>query len=76
MNFPPGIDIELPPPPKTRMWKDVFSSLDKLIEDVIIYISYIIAVLCGLKFIIYIVNGFATKSYMGPAAMDDSTLFR
>ena len=76
MNFPSGIDIELPPPPKARVWKDVFSSLDKLIEDIIIYISYIIAVLCGFKFIIYIVNGFTTKSYMGPSTMDDSSLFR
>ncbi len=76
MNFSSGIDIELPPPAKTRMWKDIFSSLDKLIEDIIIYISYIIAVLCGFKFIIYIVNGFTTKSYMGPQSMDDSSFIR
>jgi hypothetical protein len=66
-------DIVLPVLNKSHIWKDIFSSLDKLIEDTIIYISYIIAVLCGFKFIIYIVNGFTTKSYMGSQSMDDTT---
>jgi hypothetical protein len=76
MNLPPGIDIELPPLAKARIWKDTLSALDEMINDFIIYICYGIALLCGFKFIIYIVNGFTTKSYMGPSTMDDSSLFR
>jgi hypothetical protein len=76
MNIPPMIDIELPPLAKARIWTDIFSSLDELIEDIMIYICYGIALLCGFKFIIYIVNGFTSKSYMGTSTLDDSTFRR
>jgi hypothetical protein len=76
MNFPPGIDIELPPIAKSRMWKDTLNTFDELISDIIIYICYGIAILCGFKFIIYIINGFTTKSYMGPQSLDDSSFIR
>jgi hypothetical protein len=76
MHISPGIDIELPPLAKAHIWTDILKSLDRLIEDFIIYIAYIIAVLCGFKFIIYIVNGFATKSYMGAKSLDDSSFMR
>jgi hypothetical protein len=76
MNFSTQLDIELPSPPKSHILKDICISLNTLIEDIIIYIAYIIAVICGFKFIIYIVNGFATKSYMGSQSMDDSSFIR
>jgi hypothetical protein len=76
MNLPPGIDIELPPLAKARIWKDTLSALDEMINDFIIYICYGIALLCGFKFIIYIVNGFTTKSYMGTSTLDDSSFIR
>jgi hypothetical protein len=76
MNFPAGIDIELPPSVKPRMFKDTLVFLDEFIKDIILYLSYGIAILCGFKFIIYIVNGFTTKSYMGPQSMDDSSFIR
>jgi hypothetical protein len=76
MNFPAGIDIELPPLAKARFWKDTFIFLDECIKDIILYLCYGIAILCGFKFIIYIVNGFTTKSYMGPQSLDDSSFIR
>ena len=76
MNIPPQIDIELPPIAKTRVWTDILTSLNEMITDIILYICYGIALLCGFKFIIYIVNGFATKSYMGPTTMGNSSSFR
>jgi hypothetical protein len=76
MNFPAGIDIELPPLAKTRVWKDTFNFLDEFIKDIILYLCYGIAILCGFKFIIYIVNGFTTKSYLGPQSLDDSSFIR
>jgi hypothetical protein len=76
MNLPPGIDIELPPLAKARIWKDTLSALDEMINDFIIYICYGIALLCGFKFIIYIVNGFTTKPHMGPSTLDDSSFIR
>lgn len=76
MNFPPGIDIELPPLAKLRIWKDTLTFIDEFIKDIILYLSYGIAILCGFKFIIYIINGFTTKSNMGPQYMDDSSFIR
>lgn len=70
------INIELPPFVKSHSLTDILFSLDKLITDIILYICYGIAILCGFKFIIYIVNGFATKSYMGAKSLDDTPLFR
>lgn len=73
MNIPPQIDIELPPLAKKRIFTDILKTLDELIEDIIIYICYGIAILCGFKFILYIVNGFTTKSSMGAQSLDDTS---
>ncbi len=69
-------DIILPDVTKGRDLKNVFESFDKLIENIILYLAYAIAVLCGLKFVISFINGFTTKSYMGSTALDDSSFFR
>lgn len=66
-------DIQLPILPKGIAMHNTFIFLDKLLADIILYIAYTIAVLCGFKFIIYILNGFTTKSYMGASAVDDSS---
>jgi hypothetical protein len=69
-------DIELPPIAKTKTYIDILESLDGMIEGILIYLCYGIAILCGFKFIIYILNGFATKSHMGASSMDDSSFRR
>lgn len=69
-------DIRLPSLPNRLALKSTFEFIDELIRDIILYFAYGIALLCGFKFIIYILNGFAAKSYMGSAAMDDSSLLR
>jgi len=67
-------DIQLP---VTRAsLQSTFDFLDKLLADIILYIAYVIAVLSGFKFIIYILNGFSTKSFMGTSALDDSSFRR
>jgi hypothetical protein len=65
-------DIQLP----TLRFGDIvlgntFEFLDKLLADIILYFAYASALLCGFKFVIYILNGFATKSRMGAASLDD-----
>ena len=62
--------------PKGAALKSTLEYLDKFVIDLILYLCYGIAILCGFKFIIYIVNGFTTKSYMGPTTLDDTSLFR
>jgi hypothetical protein len=69
-------DIELPPIAKAKIYIDILKGLDQMINDFLIYICYAIAILCGFKFIIYILNGFATKSYMGPTTVDNSSFGR
>ena len=69
-------DIQLPNLPNRLTLKSTFEFIDELIKDIILYFAYGIALLCGFKFIIYILNGFATKSYMGSPAMDDSSFLR
>jgi len=60
-------------PTQDKSLKTTFEFLDKFIIDIILYLAYGIAILCGFKFVIYILNGFATKSYMGASALDDSS---
>jgi hypothetical protein len=69
-------DIQLPSLPKGLALKNTFEFIDELIRDIILYFAYGIALLCGFKFIIYILNGFTTKSHLGPSAMDDSSFLR
>jgi hypothetical protein len=66
-------EIQFPALPNAIIWKNTFESFDKMIETAILYLCYGIAILCGFKIIIYILNGFATKSYMGSRTMDDSS---
>lgn len=69
-------DIELPSIAKAKIHIDILEGLDQMINDLLIYICYGIALLCGFKFIIYILNGFATKSYMGATTVDNSSFGR
>jgi hypothetical protein len=71
-----SFDIQLPQPTKGKMWTDILGSLDEMIEGILLYLCYGIALLCGFKFIIYILNGFASKSYMGTSIMDNSPFSR
>jgi hypothetical protein len=71
----PNFDIELSPIAKQRIWSDILCSLDKLIDGLTLYICYGIAILCGFKFIIYILNGFTSKSYMGATSLANPPLF-
>jgi hypothetical protein len=66
-------DIVFPPLPKSEALKSSLDFLDNLIQDCILYLAYGIALLSVFKFIVYIANGFATKSYMGPSFMDDTS---
>ena len=58
--------------PKEHSIRIILEHLDKLITDIILYVAYGIAILSGLKFIIFILNGFTPKSYMGPSSLDNS----
>ena len=63
--------------PKTSAsLSDTLDLLDKMISNIILYIAYVIAILCGFKFVIYLLNGFTSKPYMGPASLDDSPFRR
>jgi hypothetical protein len=66
-------DIQLPSLPNGFALKSTFVFIDELVTNIILYFAYASAVLCGFKFIIYILNGFATKSHMGASAVDDSS---
>ena len=66
-------DIVFPSIPKSEALKSSLEFLNNLIQDCILYLAYGIALLSVFKFIVYLVNGFATKSYMGSAFMDDSS---
>jgi hypothetical protein len=67
--------ITLPQLPSTYNLTTTFDFLDKLTVDIILYCCYAIAVLCGFKFIIYILNGFTSKSYMGTTSLANPPLF-
>ena len=69
-------DIELPSLPKGLALQNTFEFLDELVTNIILYFAYGIALLCSFKLFIYILNGFASKSYMGARVVDDLTLFR
>ena len=65
-------DIQFPTQTTTTSLKTTLDLLDKFITDVILYFAYGIAILSAFKFIIYLINGFTTKSYMGSSTMDNS----
>jgi hypothetical protein len=67
--------INLPQLPSNYNLKTTFDFLDSLIVDIILYFCYGIAFLCGFKFIIYILNGFTSKSYMGTTSLANPPLF-
>lgn len=67
-------DIQLPI--SSAGLQSTFDFLDKLLADIILYIAYASAVLCGFKFIISILNGFTAKPYMGTSTLDDFTFRR
>jgi hypothetical protein len=69
-------DIQLPNISSNYNLKDTFDFLDKLIADIILWCAYGIAVLCGFKFFIYILNGFTPKPYMGAAALANPSFSR
>lgn len=75
MNIP-QIDIVLPPAAKARVFTDILDSLSELFTDLMIYLCYGIALLCGLKFIIYILNGIAAKSHLGTQSLDYPSFLR
>jgi hypothetical protein len=67
--------IQLPQLSGNYNIKTTLDFLDKFIIDIILYLSYGIAVLCGFKFIIYILNGFTSESYMGATSLANPPLF-
>jgi hypothetical protein len=67
--------IQLPQLSSTYNIKTTLDFLDKLVIDIILYLSYGIAVLCGFKFIIHILNGFTSESHMGPPSLANPPLF-
>jgi hypothetical protein len=69
-------DIYLPAISKLHSLESTFDNLDNLIKNCIIYLCYLIAILCGLKFIVYSLNGFASKQYMGSSSLDDPSFRR
>ncbi len=69
-------DIEFPSLPKGLALRSTFEFIDELVTNIILYFSYGIALLCAFKFTIYILNGFTSKSYMGPPSVDDTPFFR
>jgi hypothetical protein len=68
-------DIQFPSRPTNVDIIETFDIFDKFITDIILYFAYGIALLCGIKFILYILNGFATKPHMGATSMDNSSFF-
>ena len=74
MNNNPVHDIQLPSLSKSFTIHDTLNNLDKFITDIILYLAYGIAILCAFKLSIFILNGRATKSYMGTSSLDNSPL--
>ena len=66
-------DIYLPSVSKIHSLQSTFDNLDNLINNCILYLSYFIAILSGLKFTVYSLNGLASKYYMGPTSLDTSS---
>ena len=55
--------------------KDMTELFSKMLTDGILLLANGIAILSILKFIVEIINGFTTKSYMGTSSMDDTSFF-
>ncbi len=68
-------DIILPSLPNNFNLKTSLDALNTLIEDLILYLAYGIALLCSFKFVVYIINGFTSNPHMGSKSMDDSAFF-
>jgi hypothetical protein len=58
-------DIQLPIHTTFQGLNSILTNLDRLLIDIILYLAYGIALVSGLKFVINIVNGFASNSHMG-----------
>jgi hypothetical protein len=69
-------DIQLPSISSNYNLTTTFDFLDKFIADIILWLAYGIAVLCVFKFFIYILNGFASKPYMGAEALANPSFGR
>jgi hypothetical protein len=66
------IEIEFP----IKTTNDISNTMElliKLLTDGILLLGNGIAILCILKFIISVINGFATKSHMGTSIMEDTS---
>ena len=70
-----SIEIQFP----VKSTNDLSSTMELLKQfftDGILLLANGIAILSILKFIVGLINGFATKSYMGSSAMDDTSFVR
>jgi hypothetical protein len=66
-------DIILPETNKYNEFNSIIRSVNMMLTDLILYLSYGIAILSGLKIIIHILNGFTSKPDMGAASLDNTS---
>jgi len=59
-----------------RSIHDSIDMLQQLVTDGVLYLAYGIAILCGFKFILYLINGITSNTRMGARSVDDSPFFR
>jgi hypothetical protein len=57
--------IQLPVTTGAQGLHEILLNLDKLLIDIILYLAYGIAAISIFKFAVNIVNGFASKPYLG-----------
>ncbi len=69
-------DIEFPQQTNESNLQSILTNLDNLLIDCILYLAYTTAILSAFKFFIYIINGYASKSYLGSTSLDDTSFIR
>jgi hypothetical protein len=73
---PSPITISLPTSSFSSYLHEIGEMSSLFISNILIYLCYFIAILCGLKFMIYMLNGISSNTHMGSRSLDDSTFFR
>ncbi len=76
MEHPSLSSIELPTISMKGSFHHALQMFQLLLTDFILYLSYGIAILSVLKFLVFLINGVATDTSMGSSVMDDSSFFR
>jgi hypothetical protein len=69
-----SLGIELPSHSSLSSFSSTLTLFHALLNDIILYLASAIAIVSVLKFVVYVINGFTEKSYMGARLVGHSSL--